>query len=53
MSKCKCKWRCKGIVLNDKCTRVIRRYFCEIDSYDPGIGCNRNCNGYEKEPQND
>ena len=29
--------------------RVILRYFCEIDSYDPDIGCNMNCNGYKKE----
>lgn len=37
-----CKWRCNGVVLNEDCTKVIQKWFCEIDSYDPDIGCNRN-----------
>lgn len=53
MSKCKCKWLYDGIVLNEDLTQIIRRCFCWIDEYDPEIGCNRNCNGYKKEPQND
>ena len=53
MSKSKCKYCSDGIVLNEDCTKVVQKWFCEIDSYDPDIGCNRNCNGYEKEPQND
>ena len=37
MSKSKCKYCSDGIVLNEDCTKVIRRWFCEIDSYDPDI----------------
>lgn len=48
MGKCKCKWRRDGVVLNEECTRVVRRWFCEIDSYDPDIGCCRNCRDYTK-----
>ena len=51
MRKCKCKWRCDGIVLNEDCTKVIRRFICEIDEYDHEVGCNRNCNGYKKEKE--
>ncbi len=51
MGKCKCKFRCEGIVLNKDCTIVIRKWFCDIDSYDPEIGCNRNCSGYRKEKE--
>ena len=47
MSKCKCKWRCDGIVLNEDCTKVVRRWICDIDSYDPEIGCGKNCHGYK------
>lgn len=48
MSKCKCKWRRDGVVLDEECTRIVRRWYCEIDSYNPGIGCCRNCNDYTK-----
>lgn len=48
MSKCKCKWRRDGVVFDDDCTKVIRRWICDIDSYDHEIGCCRNCSGYTK-----
>lgn len=48
MSKCKCKWRHDGVVFNDACTKIIRRWFCDIDSYDTEVGCCRNCRGYRK-----
>ena len=50
MSKSKCKFCSDGIVFNEDCTKVISRFIFEIDEYDPEVGCNRNCNGYEKEP---
>lgn len=46
MSKSKCKFRRDGIVLNEECTRIVRRWFCEIYSYDEDIGCCRDCNDY-------
>ena len=49
MEKSKCKWCSDGIVLNEDCTKVIRRWICEIDEYDHEVGCNRNCIGYMKE----
>lgn len=48
MSKCKCKWRRDGVVFNENCAKIIRRWFCEIDSYDTEVGCNRSCSGYKK-----
>lgn len=51
MSKCKCKWRHDGVVLNDDCTKIIRRWICDIDLYDHEVGCNRNCIGYRKEKE--
>ena len=51
MSECKCKWRCNGILFNENCTKVIRRWFCLIDEYDHEVGCNRNCIGYRKEKE--
>lgn len=53
MSKRKCKFRCDGIVFNENCTKIIRRWLCDIDSYDPEIGCNRNCSGYTKKEDKD
>ena len=51
MSKSKCKWCSDGIVFNEGCTKVIRRFICEIDEYDHEVGCNRNCSGYRKEKE--
>ena len=51
MSKSKCKWCSDGIVFNEDCTKVIRRWICEIDEYDHEVGCNRDCRGYEKKKE--
>lgn len=51
MGKCKCKWRCDGIVFDEDCTKVIRKWCCDVDSYDPDTGCNRNCSGYAKKEE--
>lgn len=48
MAKSKCKWCKDGIVLDRDCKRIIRRFVCDIDSYDPEIGCNPNCHGYQR-----
>lgn len=51
MSKSKCKWCEDGVVLNEDCTKVVRRFVCDIDSYDEEIGCNKNCHGYQREKE--
>ena len=53
--KSKCKWCREGMVFDKECTKVIRKFICDIDYYDEDIGCNPNCHGYcrEKEEEDD
>lgn len=46
MSKCRCRFRADGVVLDERGEKVVRRIVCDIDQYDEDIGCNRNCHGY-------
>lgn len=44
--KSKCKWCREGVVFDEECTKMIRKFICDIDYYDMEIGCNQNCHGY-------
>lgn len=49
MCKSKCKWCVEGAYLDPHTLKVVCRCFCDIDSYDPDVGCNRNCTDYERD----
>ena len=51
MRKINCKFCKKGIVLNPECTKVVSKYYCDIDAYDKETGC-RNCNYKKKRDGN-
>lgn len=51
MTKSKCKW-CRSLVAFDPATgKVTREFFCDTNSYDPNVGCNRRCHGYGREKE--
>lgn len=50
MRKSKCKWCVEGAYLDPRTDKVISRCFCELDSYDPDIGCSY-CHDYERKEE--
>lgn len=47
--KSKCKHCVEGIVLDEKCGKVIGHHYCELDSFLPGDCCTKwDCPDYER-----
>lgn len=54
MRKSKCKYCQKGIVFNEKCTKIIFKYFCDIDAWDGESRCQKNyCNYYKRKNESE